>query len=157
MEYSNDDDIVAPVFEKESSESQEQLDNSDRGFNLSELTYGGGQRYSNTDTNIDAVYNHLSSNAQARSIKRCAEYVRKALEAGGFDMSGHPSAAYGYKTFLPSKGFREVGRGVGNQLPQGYTPGDKLTAVVYDRTASHPYGHIAIYNPKTKRWTSDFE
>lgn len=158
MEYSNDDDIVAPVFE-EDSESQEQLDTSDRGFDLSELTYGGSQRHSNTNTNIniDAVYNYLSSNAQARSIKRCAEYVRKALEAGGFDTTGHPASAYMYKQFAPSIGFREVGRGVGNQLPQGYTPGNKLTMVVYDRTPEHPHGHVAFYNPKTKRWTSDFE
>lgn len=154
--YSPDEDVaVKPNWDNESTQNSEEQP-IQKGYNF---TYGTEQttQQSQKSNNWDAIYDYLSVNANPKSIKRCAEYVRKALEAGGFNTTGHPASAYMYKQFAPSIGFREVGRGVGNQLPQGYTPGNKLTMVVYDRTPEHPHGHVAIYNPKTKKWTSDFE
>ena len=40
MEYSNDDDIVAPTFDNYKPESQEPASTSNEGFKLSDLTYG---------------------------------------------------------------------------------------------------------------------
>lgn len=81
-----------------------------------------------------------------KSIGRCAQYVRTAMEAGGLNTKGRPMEARNYwrKNFMAHLGF-------GMQDKSTYRPkaGD---VYVMDYT---PYGHIAMYDGTT--WISDFK
>lgn len=85
--------------------------------------------------------------AHGRSQGRCAMYVRKALQAAGYQFKPQESA-YMYATngTLKSAGFVKIDKN--NYEPQ---VGD---VVVWHRTAKHPHGHIQIYNGSS--WVSDF-
>jgi hypothetical protein len=88
----------------------------------------------------------LRTNAGATSQGLCANYCRRALEAGGYDMSGHPRAAGDYGPFLKSLGASRV-------ATENYVP-ETNDIAVFDKTTAHPYGHIQIYDGT--RWISDF-
>ncbi len=97
--------------------------------------------------NVDDVTKYLREHAYEKSQGKCAKAVRLALEAGGLDTTGRPTATVDYNDgFLQSLGFIEVS-------PENYTPqaGD---IVVHERQAGHPYGHITIYDET--EWISDF-
>ena len=51
---------------------------------------------------------YLNENASSHSVGRCAEYVRKAIEAGGTQLNRH-SAAKDYGASLLTSGFIEIG------------------------------------------------
>ena len=89
---------------------------------------------------------HLDANAKNQSSGRCAEFVRKAVEAGGVILIRRVSAK-DYGPSLDQVGFRLVGGGVDGQ----YYPGD---VAVIQPIAGHPHGHMAMYNGQI--WISDF-
>jgi hypothetical protein len=71
--------------------------------------YYGGLNFTN-------IADYLTSHAHTNSTGWCAQYIRLALESGGFDSAGHPSAACDYDTCLISKGFSSMG------YNSGYAP-----------------------------------
>ena len=88
---------------------------------------------------------HLNSHAHAHSLGRCAEFVRKAIKAGGIELHSHRSA----KDFGPSllaAGFRPLGA---SAQP---IAGD---VVVIQPIAGHPHGHMTMFNGTI--WVSDFK
>lgn len=92
-----------------------------------------------------------ASRALPKSIGRCAQFVRIALQQAGYKFTSQTSA-YMYHTngTLEKAGFTKIGQG----SLAGYTPqvGD---IVVWHRTSSTPHGHIQIYIGNNK-WASDF-
>jgi hypothetical protein len=98
---------------------------------------------------------HLRDNALPPYGKgRCAEYVRKAMEAAGLQTGGRPNWAKNYGTFLVSAGFSEIFKDQhAPDAPAGYTPqaGD---IVVLDGTSKSKEGHIEGYDGTN--WISDF-
>src|ERR1035437_4834904 len=76
----------------------------------------------------------------------CATHVRKALEAGGLNTTGHPASAKDWGPTLPRNGF--VALISGNAMPQ---LGD---VVVMQSTSASKDGHIAYYDGEN--WISDF-
>ena len=96
---------------------------------------------------VDKTLAYLNEKAHKKSQGLCAQYVRKALEAGGCSTWGHPMCAKGYTDFLPYLNFSEVDR-------KNFSP-QKGDIIVFDATKGHPYGHIAIWNGK--QWISDFK
>jgi len=121
--------------------------------------------------NVEAAFDTLHLNSfwdlkhnvpkdAATPAGRCAEGVRLACVAGGINMD-ILSDAYKYKDYLddPKHGFKPVAEG------SGLTRGDNLSNLVdsshiyvcvWDRTAEHPSGHMAMWDGKRHQWTSDF-
>ena len=121
----------------------------------------------NVAFNHDAAIETLQKQAKPREEQegRCAEYVRKALEAGGLKMdeTGH---AYRYNELLPKKGFekqditfklKEIKKGDTSRWT--YKPNKEIKKgdiVVFDRIpGKKEYGHIQMYDGKN--WISDFK
>lgn len=94
----------------------------------------------------DSAAMYILSHANSASEGQCAKYVRLALEAGGFDTSGHPKYAKDYDTFLVRKGWHILD-------PSSYSSqvGD---ICVHKTISGHPYGHIAMN--AGSYWVSDF-
>lgn len=112
------------------------------GYTSEDVEITGGGSY-----DVNAAINYLTSHANSSSTGYCAQYVRKALEAGGLSTDGRPGSACDYDTWLQSVGFEVVPvSGVYN--PQA---GD---IVVFEAIEGHRYGHIAMYNEED--WISDF-
>lgn len=90
---------------------------------------------------------YLTANAENHSVKSCALYVRRAIEAGGCPTFLQPPSACDYDKFLPDLGFIQIDA-------EGYTPqiGD---VVVFSAIKGHKNGHICMYNGK--QWVSDFK
>lgn len=87
---------------------------------------------------------HLNARANTHSLGRCAEYVRKAVEAGGVTLSRRLSAKdYG-------ESLRQVGFVVATSA--AVRAGD---IAVIQPISGHPHGHIAMYNGSI--WVSDFK
>jgi hypothetical protein len=76
---------------------------------------------------------------------KCAPYVRKALEAGGLNTTGHPIFAKDWGPTLVRIGFRTVANA---SQPQ---TGD---VIVLQSVKGHPSGHIELYDGEN--WVSDF-
>ncbi len=84
--------------------------------------------------------------ALSRSTGYCARYVRKALQAAGYEFTPNPSAyQYASRGTLASAGFTKIDNSTPPQI------GD---VVVYNRTSSRPHGHIQIFDGSD--WVSDF-
>lgn len=84
--------------------------------------------------------------AHSSSTGRCALYVRKALQAAGYEFTPNPSAyQYATRGTLAKAGFVKISN---NTPPQ---VGD---VVVFDRSAKHRHGHIQIFDGSN--WVSDF-
>lgn len=77
-------------------------------------------------------------------------HVCMALEAGKFDVKGHPIDAFRYSAFLKKKGWREVS-------PIGYIPpkGDLIVMSPFVGRKKHLSGHIQMWNGT--QWVSDFK
>lgn len=149
------DDVVPPQFiveQQQKIQNEEPINNT---ASLGDLISPDNMiRRSKTNFNLDAAVQFLTQNAKEKSTKYCARSVRKALEAGGLDLSDRPSSAYLYDTVLGKLGFKTITQSKGDQLPQGYTP-QKGDIVVIGKSKSHPHGHIAMYNGH--QWISDFK
>lgn len=87
------------------------------------------------------------SAAHDRSTRRCALYVRKALQQAGYKFTPQASAYMYANGTLAGAGFVQISS-------NGYTPqvGD---VVVFNRTNKNPHGHIQIFDGSG--WVSDFK
>lgn len=93
-----------------------------------------------------AIATYVTTHAEKGSLGLCARYCRLAFEAGGVNTSGHPTDAKDYGPLLLRDGALQLD-------PTGYVA--QLTdVVVFDGSAAHPHGHIAIFNGT--QWVSDF-
>ena len=99
---------------------------------------------------LDAAIAHLQNAAHRGSIRRCGEYVHKAIDAGGIRLNTsynpHGDSASGYGPILRHAGFRTVAPG---EKPQ------KGDVVVFQPVDGHPDGHVAMFDGK--QWISDFK
>ena len=89
----------------------------------------------------------LNANAESGSTGRCANFVRRALEAAGLNTTGHPLYAKDWGPTLERMAFKAVPK------DQSYvaTIGD---VVVLQPPKDRKEGHIAGFDGK--KWISDF-
>ena len=80
------------------------------------------------------------------SLGRCAEYTRKAIEAGGLTLVRH-TFAKDYGSSLTRVGFTALG-----QIYTGFRAAD---VVVIQPIPGHPEGHMAMFDGLF--WISDFK
>lgn len=85
--------------------------------------------------------------AHDSSIKRCALYVRRALQAAGYKITPQASAYMYANGPLTAAGFQKISKN--NYNPQ---VGD---IIVFNRTPKNVHGHIQIFNGN--QWVSDFK
>lgn len=84
--------------------------------------------------------------AHSNSTGRCALYVRKALQAAGYEFTPNPSAyQYATRGTLANAGFVKISNS---------TPPQVGDVVVFDRSSKHRHGHIQIFDGSN--WVSDF-
>ena len=117
---------------------------------------------------IEKVVAHVRQNAQSKSTRWCAKYVRLALQAGGAELKHYPSSAKDYGPTLNQIGFHEmfywsgsVGQPVGpdkncrivNQSYE-YVPKKGDVVVIQPYPSGDKHGHIAIHTGT--EWISDF-
>lgn len=95
--------------------------------------------------NKHAAALHARQNAGTSSQKRCGEYTRKAIRAGGVDIGNAPTAK-DYGSNLERAGFRVLG--------QGETLQEGDVVVIQPYAGGNPAGHMAIYDGTA--WYSDF-
>ncbi|SEU15313.1 hypothetical protein SAMN05443639_108198 [Stigmatella erecta] len=117
-----------------------------RSTSVKQLRASGGGT-SNLD--IDKAVAHLNANAHATSQKKCAQYVRQAIEAGGvrLDVNTRPGEAKDYGPYLGRHGFTAVNT-------QNYVPQKGDVAVIQPYPGGSAAGHITMYNGS--QWVSDF-
>ncbi len=87
---------------------------------------------------------YLDAHAQGHSLGRCAEYVRKAVEAGGVHLVRHTSAK-DYGASLEKVGFKAI-------AGTAYEAGD---VAIIQPIPGHPHGHMTMFDGKL--WISDFK
>lgn len=104
--------------------------------------------------NIEAFVNHLSKNAlkNLRGEGKCAEYVRRALQAGGAHFNEYSPPHYGklYGLTLERLGFHEIT--VDDPDHFNFVRGDVM--VMEPHRGGIQAGHVAGYNGTA--WISDF-
>jgi hypothetical protein len=93
--------------------------------------------------------NHLNKHAQAHSLGRCAEYVRKAIQSGGVTLNHHISAK-DYGSSLSLAGFQMVVRSHAT-AHYHHRVGD---VAIIQPILNHPHGHMAMFDGI--HWISDF-
>jgi type VI secretion system secreted protein VgrG len=90
---------------------------------------------------------HLRENAlPAFGTRRCAAFVREALEAGGLSAASRPRRAKDYGPWLLSRGFRPV-----DKVSYKARVGD---VVVFEPVTTDGDGHIQGWDGQ--HWISDF-
>lgn len=95
---------------------------------------------------IRTATNYAKHHAHTHSIKKCAEYTRKAIRAGGIDI-GNTGHAKDYGSLLMHAGFRPVSP---YESPRA---GDAVILQPYE--GGNPSGHMAIFDGQD--WYSDFK
>src|SRR5690606_36532475 len=95
---------------------------------------------------IRTATNYAKHHAHTHSIKKCAEYTRKAIRAGGIDI-GNTGHAKDYGSLLMNSGFRPVSP---YESPRA---GDVVILQPYE--GGNPSGHMAIFDGQD--WYSDFK
>lgn len=100
--------------------------------------------------NTDEFTSYLRKHAEKHSQARCAKYVRRALEAGGADTSGHPGDAKAYGRVLIRNGFYAVTV----QYPEKFMPMKGDVVVMQPTKGGNQAGHIEGYDGRN--WISDF-
>lgn len=101
---------------------------------------------------VDAALKHANREAEDNSIRKCAQYVRQALEAGGFyiNPNDRPDLAKDYGPHLEKAGFHRL-----SPRPRpDYDAQKGDVVVIQSHTEVSRAGHIAIFNGK--HWVSDF-
>lgn len=119
-------------------------------------------------TNIDGAISHLQDHAEPFSKGYCASYVRRALNAGGFDVKPPDDGGYGYaKNFGPELekvGFKPVATWSrqfdSSKLPASgylpdYTPAAGDVAIIQPYPGGKVAGHMTMYDGH--QWISDFK
>lgn len=99
---------------------------------------------------VDKFADHLRKNAKKQSARKCAKYVREALEAGGGDTTGYPRHAKLWGPTLLRMGFRELHV----EDLETYKPLKGDVVVIQAYKGGNPSGHIAAFDGKG--WISDF-
>jgi type VI secretion system secreted protein VgrG len=92
----------------------------------------------------------LRKSASKESSKRCAIYVRLALEAGGGKTNGHPGDAKDWGPTLRRMGFSEIK--VEDPNKYKFMAGDIV--VIQPYAGGNKSGHIAAFDGRV--WISDF-
>ncbi len=100
------------------------------------------------DVNRFAEY--LRLHATGHSLHCCAKYVRKALEAGGANTTGHPVSAKAYGRIMRQNAFYELPV----DMPETYLFIKGDVVVFQNYRAGNQHGHIAGYDGSN--WISDF-
>lgn len=95
---------------------------------------------------INEAVKYLDSHANVESVGRCAEYTRKAIQAGGVILK-HAMYAKDYGFSLQTAGFRQL---LSNTAP--YLAGD---VVIIDGCEGALAGHMAMFDGSL--WVSDFK
>lgn len=96
---------------------------------------------------LDAAVRYLRANISPHPTGKCALCVRQALDAAGFDTTGHPGAAKAYGPFLLGLGFVEL-------------PADECAIRlagdirVWQGPPSDLWGHVAMWSGSA--WDADF-
>jgi hypothetical protein len=112
--------------------------------------------------NKDEAVSYINSHVEPKSIGKCANYVRRAVEAGGVKIRiprpriGNSASACDYGSSFESVGFKAIytypGTGATDTAAiPGQQTGD---IVVIQPIDGHPHGHIALFNGTN--WVSDF-
>lgn len=96
-----------------------------------------------------AAADYASANAVQKSLKKCALYVRKALNAGGYNNFTPQASAHMYHTngTLKQAGFTNISK-------DGYVP-QKGDVAVTEAGPWSKHGHIQIYDGT--QWVSDYK
>ena len=95
---------------------------------------------------LTAALKHLDAHAGDSSLGKCAQFVRKAVEAGGLTLERHISAKDYGSSFIKA-GFQALA-----STPTVFTPGD---VAIIQPIPGHPHGHICMFNGTM--WKSDFK
>lgn len=101
---------------------------------------------SSADFDLDKICATAVSRAKAKSMKKCAEYVRVALQAGDNKkrIKGGMSNANEWNVSLPKIGFTPVGQASPQKGDVAHMPPNKFSK----------YGHVCIWTGD--KWVSDF-
>ncbi len=95
----------------------------------------------------------MNRRARARSVGRCAQYVRFAIEAGGITLLAKHRSAKDAGGSLLTAGFLAL-----EGVPEGAVEEEPVLqvgdVVVVQSVPRHPHGHMAMYNGSI--WVSDF-
>lgn len=110
---------------------------------------GGGGKGGAQAIDVDKAVEHLNDNAHAKSIHRCGEYTRQAIEAGGVTLQRHEDAK-DYGSSLEAVGFSQV---ADPSSMSGYTP-QRGDVAVFGAPGGSGSGHMQMYNGS--QWVSDF-
>lgn len=102
--------------------------------------------------NLKRACEYIESNAAQSSTHKCAKSVRKAIEYGGISTNGRPTWAWKYINYLPTIGFKFIGKFKRNDPNYVPMPGD--IAVYMKNGDPNQYGHICMYSGLN--WCSDF-
>ena len=97
---------------------------------------------------IDKAVKYLDENAEVGPIGKCATYIRKALEAGGLDLSSRPLSAKDYGSYLQHMGFSSI-------VLDNYRPAKGDIVVIQNYKGGDIHGHIAMFDGA--QWVSDFK
>ena len=93
---------------------------------------------------------HLTTHAQPHSTGHCAEYVRKAVEAGGVLLHHHISAK-DYGSSLLKVGFQRIVHSHAN-THYHHRAGD---VAIIQPIPGHRHGHMTMFDGT--HWISDFK
>lgn len=109
--------------------------------------------------NVGAACIFLLNSSGTKTKHRCAEFVGRAMEAGGLSTNGRPPWAYQYHTtgYLSKNGWGHIAsidsKNDNEWTLQNAQPGDIAVMAKPGAESTHP-GHIAMFTGK--QWVSDF-
>jgi hypothetical protein len=102
----------------------------------------------------EAAVRYLTAHAKPASVRKCAQYTRRAIDAGfGVATVRETRHAQDYGLSLERAGFREIRDVVGLSLK----PGDVVVIQGWSETKyrkENPDGHMAMWTGT--KWVSDF-
>lgn len=109
----------------------------------------------NASPDMDKAVDHLEKDAEPKSIGKCASYVRRALNKGGFEVKP-TNYAKDYGSNLEDAGFERVITSIhpSSYPALGYKPQKGDVAVVQSYPGGNPAGHMTMYSGS--RWISDW-
>jgi len=113
------------------------------GATLRALSAQGGLTMNPYGWNLTKAIQHLVSHASSKSLGKCAQYVREAIESGGVVLT-RTNSAKDYGPSLTRVGFKLV-------ATTAYQKGD---VAVIQGFAGHPHGHMQMFDGSS--WISDF-
>jgi hypothetical protein len=112
------------------------------------VTFAGAAGGGGGGWDVDKAVAGLDKRAGAKSISRCAAYVKKAIQDGGLPYI-QAESAYMLNPKLENYGFEQVATNGSDYTPQ------KGDVVVFPAVGKHVHGHTAMYDGK--QWVSDFK